>query len=277
MKLNRTLSLLFALLLCMATEAQEKKSTALPNVTVLEKPFEMPGLDRSRTVRVYLPPGYDGGSKNYPVMYMHDGQNLFDAATSYAGEWGVDENLNELSVTAGLDLIVIGVDNGQDKRMNELSPWENARYGKAEGEAYMKFIVETLKPYIDQQYRTKKDRENTAIMGSSMGGLISHYGIYAYPEIFSKAGVFSPSYWYSGDVYKFTEEHPVPQDSRLYLLVGEKEGTTMSQGMEEMYEFIKEQGHPEGNISAKTNPEGEHNEKFWRSEFKEAVQWLFKK
>ncbi|GAB5523458.1 MAG: hypothetical protein Roseis2KO_13300 [Roseivirga sp.] len=277
MKLNRTLSFVCALLLCMAASAQEKKSTALPNVTVLEKVFEIPGLERPRTVRVYLPPGYHEESKSYPVMYMHDAQNLFDDATSFVGEWGVDENLNELSKASGLNIIVVGIDNGQEHRNTELIPWENKRIGKPEGEAYMSFIVEVIKPYIDQEYRTKTDRENTAVMGSSLGGLISHYAIYAYPEVFSMAGIFSPSYWVSEKVYTFTRNNPVPKDSRLYLLVGKKEGPMMYEAMNEMYDFIKEQGHPEGNISAKTNPEGEHNEKFWRSEFKEAVKWLFKK
>lgn len=277
MRIKNLLSLLGALLWCQVLNAQEKTSTALSNITVLEKLFEIPGLDRSRTVRLYLPPGYEKGAETYPVLYMHDGQNLFDDATSYVGEWGVDENLNELSESSGLKFIVVGIDNGQENRNTELIAWENERLGKPEGKAYMDFVVGVVKPYIDQNYRTKPQREHTAIMGSSLGGLISHYAIYAYPEVFSKAGIFSPSYWVSEEVFTFTESKPVPKDSRLYLLVGKKEGPVMYEQMDKMYAFIKAQGHPEENISAKTNPGGAHNEKFWRSEFQEAVKWLFEK
>lgn len=277
MKFLKSISLIIMLLLYVAASAQEKKSTALPNVTVLEESFEIPGLNRSRKVRVYLPPGYENSRRKYPVVYMHDAQNLFDDATSFVGEWGVDENLNELSESAGLNLIVVGIDNGQENRNTELTPWENERLGKPEGEAYMRFVVEVVKPYIDNEYRTKSGRKHTAVMGSSLGGLISHYAIYTYPRVFSKAGIFSPSYWVSEEVYAYTKSNPVPRNSRLYLLVGQKEGSMMYEQMDRMYAFIKEQGHPVENISAKTNPEGAHNEKFWRSEFKEAIKWLFEK
>ncbi|MCE7994466.1 MAG: alpha/beta hydrolase [Roseivirga sp.] len=277
MKFRKSINLILMLLLCVAAAAQEKKSTALANVTVLEKTFEIPDLNRSRKVRVYLPPGYENGRGKYPVLYMHDAQNLFDDATSFVGEWGVDENLNELSESTGLDLIVVGIDNGQENRNTELTPWENERLGKPEGEAYMRFVVEVVKPYIDSRYRTKAGRKHTAVMGSSLGGLISHYAIYTYPRVFGKAGIFSPSYWVSEEVYAYTKNNPLPKDSRLYLLVGQKEGPMMYEQMDKMYAFIKEQGHPAVNISAKTNPEGAHNEKFWRSEFMEAIKWLFEK
>lgn len=268
--------LISGLLVSNLVSAQDKKSTALPNVTVLEEPLTIPGLDRSRTLRIYLPPGYESSNKRYPVMYMHDGQNLFDDATSFVGEWGVDENLKELSENKGFDLIVVGIDNGQQHRNTELTAWPNEHLGEPEGEEYMKFVVEVVKPFVDGRYRTKPDRKNTAIMGSSLGGLISHYAIYSYPEVFSKAGIFSPSYWVSEDVFSFTESMPIPKNSRLYMIVGKKEGPGMTENMERMFTFIQERGHPEKNIFAKTDPEGEHNEAFWRREFKQAVQWLFK-
>lgn len=267
-----SLLMLFAAL---SLSAQEKQHTAQANVQVLETQFTIPGLDRQRTLRLYLPPGYADSDKSYPVMYMHDAQNLFDDATSFVGEWGVDEHLNALAATGELELIVVGIDNGQEHRNTELIPWANERMGDPEGEEYLKFIVEVVKPYIDKNYRTLTDRENTAIMGSSLGGLISHYAIYAYPEVFSKAGIFSPSYWVSEEVFAHTEENPVPDDSRLYLLVGKQEGRGMVAPMKKMYAHIKKLGHPEENIRSKINPEGKHNEAFWRSEFPQAVKWLF--
>lgn len=271
------LSLLAGLCLPVTLDAQQRPASAQPNVHILEKALTIPGLDRERTLRIYLPPGYEEGKKRYPVLYMHDAQNLFDAATSYAGEWGVDEHLNDLAASDGLELIVVGIDNGQEHRNTELSPWENSRLGQPEGGAYTRFIVEVVKPYIDQKYRTKPGRKHTAIMGSSLGGLISHYAIYTYPRVFSKAGIFSPSYWVSEKVFSYTEENPVPKNTRLYLLVGKKEGPGMYENMEKMHAFIKEKGHPEANVYGETDPEGEHNEAFWRGEFANAVKWLFKK
>lgn len=253
----------------------EKTSTAQPNVTVIEKQFEIANLDRNRQIRIYIPPGYNTSDKKYPVLYMHDAQNLFDNLTSYSGEWGVDESLNELAKISGLELIVVGIDNGAEKRMNELSPWKNSEFGEAEGEAYMEFIVNQIKPYIDNNYRTLADKNNTAIMGSSMGGLISHYAIYQYPKVFSKAGIFSPSYWYSENVFAFTQNNPVPQEARLFLLVGKKEGHGMTENTKKMYDQILSSKHPKENIHMIIDAKGEHNEAFWKKHFASAIKWLF--
>lgn len=259
---------------CQETTYSPESSSAESNVYVLEQEFKIAGLNRSRKIRIYLPPGYDSTSRHYPVLYMHDGQNLFDDSTSYVGEWGIDESLNQLASESEFRLLVVGIDNGQEKRMNELSPWENKKFGEAEGELYMKFIVNQIKPFIDNTYRTLSDRDNTAIMGSSMGGLISHYAIYKYPQVFSKAGIFSPSYWYSTDVFSFTTEAPVPEDARLYLIIGQKEGTAVAD-MEEMYAHILDTGHPINNIRKFIAPDGEHNESSWQKQFKPAIKWLF--
>ena len=253
-----------------------RPSTALPNVTVLEQHFTIKGLNRDRLIRIYLPEDYANSEESYPVLYMHDGQNLFDDSTSYVGEWGVDENLNLLGKESGLKLIVVGVDNGQDKRMNELSPWKNKKFGDAEGAEYMEFIVKQIKPYIDSTFRTLNNRENTAIMGSSMGGLISHYAIYNYPEVFGMAGIFSPSYWYSEDVFTFTEENPVPEDARLLLVIGKKEGNAVDD-TEKMYTHILATGHPNESLKITIDQEGDHNEASWRKQFIPAIMWLFQR
>jgi predicted alpha/beta superfamily hydrolase len=254
---------------------QAKTSTATDNVEVLSQEFEMPGLDRLRKIRVYLPPNYSSSEKSFPVLYMHDGQNLFDDKTSYVGEWGVDEALNQLHNQNKLSLIVVGVDNGQAQRMNELSPWQNNKYGVAEGEQYMQFIVEQVKPYIDSHYRTIADQQNTAIMGSSMGGLISHYAILKYPNTFSKAGIFSPSFWYSEQVYKFTEQNAPDEKARLFYLMGGNEGSDSVANMEKMVHQIKRQGHSADRVYSDVVAGGEHNEQFWRANFDRAVLWLF--
>jgi cyclomaltodextrinase len=250
--------------------------TAQPNVHVLEEKFKMPGLDRERTVRVYLPPGYETSHKRYPVLYMHDGQNLFDATTSYSGEWGVDETLNELAKTKGLELIVVGIDNGGTDRIHELNAWDNPKFGKGEGRQYMDFVVDVVKPYIDKRYRTKPDRADTAIMGSSMGGLISQYAIEQYPQVFSKAGIFSPAYWLAGSgVFDFARAQPPRKDARLYFYAGGKEGETMLPDMQRMIELLRADGFPQNHLDVIVDPEAMHNEAAWRAQFARAVLWLF--
>ena len=249
-------------------------STAGPGVSVLSPKLMIPGLNRERTVRLYLPPGYAASTKRYPVLYMHDGQNLFDASTAYAGEWGVDETLDTLAKTQGLEIIVVGIDNGGDKRMTELNPWDFGSFGKGEGAQYMDFIVKVVKPQIDATYRTLPGREATGIMGSSMGGLISQYAILQYPQVFSKAGIFSPAYWPGMAVFDMTAKQRPAADARLALYMGGKEGDAVAH-YEQMLAQLKAQGHPAGNTWSKLTPKAEHNEAAWRSEFGAAVQWMF--
>jgi predicted alpha/beta superfamily hydrolase len=270
------LCLIVSLFFCGFANADSPPSTASADVHILDA-MAMPELDRQRIVRVYLPTGYENNSRRYPVLYMHDGQNLFDNATAYAGEWGVDETMQALAKSEGLEVIVVGIDNGQEKRMNELSPWANKRFGKAEGRQYVNFMVRVLKPYIDEHYRTIADREHTAVMGSSMGGFISHYAIHQYPGVFGMAGIFSPSYWYSSEVFKHTQQNPAPASARIYLMMGGKEGKEAIDGIEKMTELLKTQKHPAESLHSEVVAGGEHNEKFWRSEFPKAVAWLFAK
>ncbi|MDV7392611.1 alpha/beta hydrolase-fold protein, partial [Arthrospira platensis SPKY1] len=129
-------------------------STAAANVQIMNNAFFMPQLNRSRRIWVYLPPDYNTSNKHYPVIYMKDGQNLFDQATSFSGEWQVDETLNTLFNQGDYGAIVVGIDNGGSERLNEYSPWVNAQYGGGQGNAYMAFVAETLKPHIDANFRT---------------------------------------------------------------------------------------------------------------------------
>jgi len=250
-------------------------STASAQVHVIEPDFFIPGLNRDRTVRVYLPPDYQQSNKRYPVLYMHDGQNLFDEATAYSGEWRVDKSLNLMAHHQELELIVVGIDNGKQHRITELSAWDHETYGKAEGQLYLDFIVQQLIPHVNQHYRTISDREYTGIMGSSMGGLMSHFAIHRYPQVFSKAGILSPSFWYSHEVFSFTRQQPIPADSRLYFLMGNEEDKAMVDDMHHMVNQIADAGHPYCNLVSKTVPGRGHSESFWAEEFPKAVKWLF--
>ncbi|WP_237057137.1 alpha/beta hydrolase [Microbulbifer sediminum] len=247
--------------------------TAQANVHVLP-PMTMDSLDRQRTVRIYLPPGYGDSDRRYPVLYMHDGQNLFDTASSYAGEWRVDETLNRLATERGLELIVVGIDHGGEHRIHELTPFDHPEYGAAEGAAYLEFLVGQLKPFVDARFNTMPGRDHTAIMGSSLGGLISHYALLRYPEVFSRAAVFSPAYWVAPGIYPLAAESADGARSRLYLLMGGAEGEDMVSGYLRMQTLLQRQ-IPPSCLRTRLVPDGGHNEGFWRDEFARAVNWLF--
>lgn len=251
-----------------------KASTAAKNVSILSDNFKIPQLNRERRIWLYLPPDYELSNKSYPVVYMNDGQNLFDTRTSYAGEWEVDEILNKLFKERKLELIVVGIDNGGENRMDEYSPWKNEKYGGGEGDSYLEFIVANLKPYIDSHYNTLSDKNNTAIMGSSMGGLISFYAGLKYPNTFGKIGVFSPSFWIASDSFQCVKPYS-ELESKMFFLVGDSEGGNMVQDTEKMVEIMKANGFIKENIYKKIVPGGEHGEKLWSSQFEQAILWLY--
>ncbi|QBB72401.1 alpha/beta hydrolase [Pseudolysobacter antarcticus] len=277
------LPLLWLVLLCtpyaiaadLPQATPKRLGSASPNVQVLPIPFTIAGLDRQRSIRIYLPPGYAKTNQHYPVLYMHDAQNLFDDATAFSGEWNVDEALDTLAKSHGLELIVVGIDNGGEHRLHELSAWDNPKYGKGEGKQYTAFIVDVLKPYIDAHYRSKPDRSNTAIMGSSLGGLISHYAIFQYPEVFGKAGIFSPSYWFAPEVFAFSAARPLPLDAKVYFYAGGKEGDKMLPQFNRMIALLQQPAQRHATFFVSINPVAQHNEAAWRAEFPKAVSWLF--
>ncbi|MBX3059272.1 MAG: alpha/beta hydrolase [Anaerolineae bacterium] len=182
-----------------------------------------PQLANQRDILVYLPPSYDNSHRRYPVLYMHDGYNLFDEATSYVGDWQVDETMERLSVSEGLEAIIVGIPNMGAARMDEYSPFRDHHYGGGKGKAYLEFIAHTLKPMVDGAFRTLPDKRNTGLMGSSMGGLISLYGFFEFPATFGFAGVMSPSLWFAqGAIFPYVEDAPF-QQGKIYLDAGTRE------------------------------------------------------
>jgi alpha-glucosidase len=225
---------------------------------------------------LYLPPEYDSSKKKYPVIYMHDGQNLFDNKTSFVSEWKIDETLNKIYKETGQGFIVVGIENGRKERVNEYTPWPHEKYGGGKGKEYIHFIVNKLKPYIDSKYRTKSKQKHTALIGSSLGGLISYYGGLTYPDVFGKIGALSTSFWFSDNVFELTEKKGKLNNLRLYLLVGRKEGGTMVSDMQKAEKLLLNTGLNEKNHTSKLNKDAEHNEAFWSSEFESVVNWLYK-
>ena len=252
-------------------------STAASNVQILSPNFFMPQLNKSRKIWLYLPPDYQTSNKTYPVLYMHDGQNLFDNATSFSGEWQVDETLNSLFNAGDYGAIVVGIDNGGADRLNEYSPWVNTSYGGGQGTQYMQFVAETLKPFIDLNYRTKPQPQYNALIGSSMGAFISAYGAVAYANVFSKIGVFSPAFWFAKtdlDSYISNTTQPLNQ-ARIYFVAGTNESTTMVSDCNQIKNSFLNKGVTTTNVFTKYDSYGAHNENYWKGEFAGAYQWLF--
>lgn len=250
----------------------QRKHTASAQVMLLDSAFEVPQLNTKRRIWIYLPSSYTASKKKYPVLYMHDGQNLFDEFTGSFGEWGVDETLDSLTAKGIKETIVVGIDNGPE-RLKEYNPFDS-QYGKGKGKEYVEFLVKTLKPYIDQHYRTLKDSKNTAIAGSSMGGLISMYAIATYPAVFGKAGIFSPAFWLGKSIDKELKNAvPNLKGHQIYFVAGTLEGKLMIQDMASAYQILNPTGENK-QVKLVEKTDGQHKEWFWRREFVDFYKFI---
>lgn len=242
--------------------------------------MDMPQLGAAgRRIWVYLPPGYDSTDRRYPVLYMHDGQNLFDPEAAFCGVWGVDKTLDALyRKKKSKGAIVVGIDNGGDERWNEYSPWgDEEGDGRCSGDRYARFIIDELKPQVDQRLRTLPGRETTGVAGSSLGGIISFYMALKYPGVFSRAGVFSPSFWFArAEARELVKRARTRQGLRIYMDVGTDEGDHAEDYLEDAKAmsalFSKKKGLEQRFVIAKG---GIHNEKAWARRFPAAYLWLF--
>ena len=243
-------------------------NTASKNVSTFF--IDAPQLHSTKKIWIYLPKNYKSSARKYDVVYMHDGQNLFDNATAYAGEWNIDEKLDSLNAP----IIVVGIEHGNEKRLAELTPFTSEKYGGGKADDYLDFIVKTLKPHIDKTYNTKSKKKNTTIMGSSLGGLTSYYAVLKYPEIFGKAAVFSPSFWINKEIYNFTEKSSKIK-TKIYFLCGEDESEDMVGDLNKMELMLyKNRGVCLYLNKKKIVKGGQHNEKLWRDGFVNALVWL---
>jgi len=234
-----------------------------------------PELGNTRDVHVYLPPSYAGSGRHYPVLYMHDGQNLFDATLAFAGEWRVDETLERVA-GEGIELIVVAVPNMGADRLLEYTPFADAQKGGGRGDAYLDFLVRTLKPEIDLRFRTRRERTHTGIMGSSLGGLISLYGFFRHPGVFGFAGAMSPSLWWANRaVFPFVGRYP-RWGGRLYLDIGTGEGRAQVRNTRLMVRYLRRTSeHPRRNLLYVEDKGAAHHEGAWADRFERAIRFLF--
>lgn len=244
-----------------------RPGTVIGDVRVLPHLYS-PQLHNHRDVLVLLPPSYaDAPDRRYPVVYMHDGQNLFDRQTGFAGqEWEVDETMQRLAAE-GMEAIIVGLTN-TPQRFQEYNPFPGVWKGR--GRDYLRFITETVKPLVDGAFRSLLDRDHTLLFGSSMGGLISLYGFFAYPEIFGRIGVMSPSLWVgSGAIYHEIEARPfVP--GRIYLDNGTREPSARR-----LKALLVHKGYMlERDLRYVVETDGEHHEPAWARRLPNALRFL---
>lgn len=235
----------------------------LPNV-------EIPQLDVKRDVLVYLPPSYATGERRYPVLYMQDGQNLFDEATAFANQdWRVDETMERLS-GEGYEAIIVGIPHGGERRLVEYNPFPG-RWG-AKGEEYVGFVSDQLKPFVDSRFRTHFEPAATGILGSSMGGLISLYAFFRRPDVFGLCGAMSPSLFVGrGAILKYAREAPFHL-GKIYLDNGTREPSARA-----MYDLLREKGYRlRTDLKYVAEHGGHHHESAWARRLPGAIRFLLK-
>lgn len=233
-----------------------------------------PRLRNTRDIHVYVPPSYRGGSRHYPVLYMHDGQNLFDAETSFAGEWHVDSTMERLA-PEGLEAIVVAIPNSGAGRIEEYGPFRDARAGGGQGDAYLDFIVRTLKPRVDRRFRTRPERRYTGIMGSSMGGLISLYGFIRHPTAFGFVGAMSPSIWFANRALLERLAAAPRWTGRVYLDIGTAEGARHVRNAREAVAVLERRAsRGRGHLLYVEDPDATHGETAWATRFEHAFRFL---
>lgn len=243
--------------------------------------FESKFLERARDIIIYLPPGYENNvARRYPVLYMHDGQNLFDPRTAFirGQHWRVGETIGSM-INAGQisPLIVVGIYNAGEKRIDEYTPTrcpERDRGGEAD--RYGQMIIEELKPRMDRDFRTLADPANTAIAGSSLGGLVSLYLGLKNPHVFGQLGVLSPAVWWDDKVILETVgDFSGPVRPRIWIDVGTAEGDEAVKNARQLGEALVGQGWRLGeNLHYAEVPGAGHHEAAWAARVGEVLRFL---
>ena len=250
----------------------------------LHRQLESRYASTRRDVVVYLPPGYDAAAKTrYPVMYMQDGQNLFDPATGFAGnEWRADAVADDLIRKGRITpLIVVGIYNGGARRISEYTPTRNARLRKGGKAAnYTAMLVREVKPLMDSTYRTLKSADSTAIGGSSLGGLLALTAGLAEPRVFGRLAVMSPSVWWDGRaILGIVESWKGTKRPRIWLDMGTNEGASpqaMIQDSRSLRDALVSKGWSEGaELQYREVRAAQHNEHAWGARLGQVLEYLF--
>jgi predicted alpha/beta superfamily hydrolase len=250
------------------------KHTVTGEMKVLPEVWS-PQLGNRRDILVHLPPSYATGERRYPVLYMQDGQNLFDRATSFAEEWGVDRTMMAVAKRDGVEAIVVGIPNVANQRIDEYSPFADRKLGGGRGNHYLEFVLDTVKPRIDASFRTITERGATGVIGSSMGGLISLYAYFRYPDAIGFAGAMSPALWFAERAIFAYLAAETYSPGRLYIDAGTLEGPAEVEDVTRLRELLVEKGYRKGrDLLAVIEKGGRHDERAWGRRFRKALPFL---
>ncbi|MEO8683121.1 MAG: alpha/beta hydrolase-fold protein [Vicinamibacterales bacterium] len=243
--------------------------------------FHSVHLAGDRDLMVWLPPDYEmDGDRRYPVLYMHDGQNLFDPATAFleGSHWRIGETASELIAEGRVEpLIIVGIYNTGIDRIEEYTPTRDARLGGGHANDYGRLIVEELKPFIDRTYRTQPDALHTGIGGSSLGGLVTLHLGFTYPRVFSRLAVLSPSVWWDRRAILRTVRQASPRpDLRIWVDMGTAEGRRGLDDARLLKAALMGAGWVEGKNLHYAEYEGaDHSEGAWAARMGPVLEWLF--
>ena len=248
----------------------------------LHKEFRSRFLHEPRNVIVYLPPGYNDGLTRYPVLYMHDGQNLFDSATAFLNqEWGVDELVETLIPEGQMQpVIIVGIYNTEMKRLEEYTPMRDQRGQGGRARMYGRLIIEDLKPFIDAEYRTLRGAVHTGMGGSSLGGLVSLYLGLQHPDTFGKLLVMSPSIWWAKRaILREVNKLPRKLDLKIWLDTGTCEGDNPQScisNLRDLRDLLLSKGWQLGQDLSYVEDQGAgHDEKAWGFRMRQALTFLY--
>jgi predicted alpha/beta superfamily hydrolase len=239
-------------------------------------------VEENHDLLVYLPPGYEAqGERRFSVLYMQDGQNLFDPETSFikGNYWHLGETADALIEGGAIEpLIIVGIYNTGDKRIDEYTPVEDKRLGGGHADAYGRMLVEELKPFIDAQYRTLPGPENCGMGGSSLGGLVTLYLGLRYPAVFSRLAVVSPSVWWRNrEILKTVAALPQRPELRIWLDIGTRESTRAVPDARALRDGLIRKGWQLGeNLAYYEAENAEHTESSWAERVDPMLKFLFR-
>jgi predicted alpha/beta superfamily hydrolase len=265
---------------------QEARSFAEPTLVHgndrlrLHHQFASTFLPTCRNVIVSLPPGYHSSSASYPVLYLQDGQNLFDPDTSFVKgtSWDVQTTSDRLIREGAIQpLIVVGVYNTGVDRLEEYTPMRDPKLGGGTASEYARLIIEELKPWIDRHYRTLDGPSHTGIGGSSLGGLVSLYLGLSHPEVFGRLAVLSPSVWWAkGGMLQFVRRSRPDPRPRIWVDMGLAEGPRMVAKCDELARLLERRGWRYGvDLTYMRVPDARHEEAAWARRVDPFLRFLF--
>lgn len=234
-----------------------------------------PQLRNYRDLLVAVPPGGLRPGRRYPVVYLQDGQNLFDPVTSYVEPWDLLEGLDRLTAS-GVEALVVGIANQGRLRRHEYSPFRDTIHGGGGGDRYLAFLVETVKPLIDRDFPTDPGPDTTVLGGSSLGGLISLYGGFRHPEVFGNVAVLSPALWFAGGaIFPWLEGRAAPR--RIHLDIGTAEGEEAIANVRRLRDLLLARGlEPGRDLSYLEETDGRHHEHAWARRLESALPFLLR-